>query len=412
MTDDIIITKTRLRALKEHDARERAAREIMDGVVSINSDAPRHPSLKFTSAVTLNILHIFRSMGGFGLHEPDEVTLEGLKKKKLAFRAFYNPDIASRARRPLLDTLYEESETIPKGALRPIFINSGHYPNQNALAALRQQYASSANQFIGEATTIQTLMREAAGEVTEFNGHKLTREQRISLFLYREVEGEFTVRTNNNLMLREEVVHSLQTMLKVPYRLMRSGLMAQHDTPAFLKRTLIQSRAEQTAKRDADEETAFERAERRLNYLWNDREMQARLDKVFCEAGVFPKNTQEAMRLLEDLGLALGGIKDLQHRSIWERSMIKGHCSRALAELNYAMIAGFPDGVTDFFKDVALPYHIAQTARVNSFDKDYSIVKQYGFEYHEQKYTRPDSAEKRIHGLKPIGRAAIPFAPK
>ncbi len=394
-----------------HDARERVAHALLDEVVAINPDAPRQPSLKYTSAVTYNILHLMRGVGGFAVQEPSEEQQEKLKKKKLPFRAFRNPDIASRARRPLLDSLLEEGEAITKRTVRPVFINTAHYPDQTTLSKLRDNYKKQANQFIDADTNIRDLLHEAAGEVTAYNGHKLSREQRIALYLYREVDGNFTVRTNNGLMLREEIVHSLQSMLKVPYLLMRKTLVAHHDTPDFLKGILAHSRAAQTAKRDADEETPYERAQRRLNYLWNDREMQARIDKVFCEAGIFPTSSSDAIEQLRGLGLTLGGIRDLQHCGIWERSRINGHYSRALAELNWAIIAGFPDGAPDYFKEVVLPYHIAQVARVNSFDKDYEVVQRYGFEFDPLKTTTDDGKEKTIHRLKPMAKGAASFTP-
>ncbi len=365
--------------------REHYADWLFDRVVDSQRKAPIVPTLE-SPAVSVSFLHAWNGVGGFLLCPPSDADLKVLTDQRVEFRSFRNEAVATRARRIPYKSLLANDEAMPEGLLSPLFLNAAHYPGQQHLETLRHRVYADASALLNHAVM-------HAGEELTGCEQALSREQRIALFMYREVDGNFTVGINNALTLREELFHTLQKMLKVSYSYMSHLMLQDADTPALVSAVLKKSKGEQISNRNAGLETPYERMERRLGYLLSDRELQARLDKICVEIGKVPGPYEDPVEFFEKVGLALGGIKDFEGcgNSIWERSMIAGRPSRALAELNFAITAAFPDGISDFFRNVALPYHAAQVVRVNSFDSKYEMIKYYGF--------------KRSKAFKDVGKA-------
>ncbi len=374
--------------------REHFADQLFDRVMDMQRHAPPAPTIQ-SPVYIANLLHVWNGVGGFLLAQPNQADAEKLANLHVEFRSFNNPALATRARRVPYSKLLANDQPANSDLVSPLFLNAAHYPDQTHLAALRHKIYQDATAVLN-ADLLCDALDNARREVTGATP-PLTPQQRIAMFLYREVDGNYTVGINNALTLREELFHTFQSMLDVSRTYMSHKMLQDTGISPFIASVLSRSKAEQIDNRNAGTETAYQRMERRLGYLLSDRELQARIDKVCVEIGRVPEAIEDPAEFLQNLGLALGGIKDLQAsgNSIWERSIIGGKASRAMAELNFAIVAAFPDGITDHFRNVALPYHMAQVVRVNSFDANYNVAKQYGFE-RSKAYKPVDNGKKKL----------------
>lgn len=378
--------------------REHFADQLFDRVMDTQRNAPTAPTLQ-SPAYIANLLHVWNGVGGFLLTQPNKDDAKQLAELRVEFRSFKNPALATRARRVPYSKLLANDEPARPDFVSPLFLNAAHYPDQRQLAALRHTIYQDATTVLN-ADLLFDALADARDEVTQATP-KLSPQQRTAMFLYREVDGNYTVGINNALTLREELFHTFQTILNVSRSYMSHEMQSDAQTSPFIASVLSRSKSEQIDNRNTGKETAYQRMERRLGYLLSDRELQARIDKVCVEIGRVPEAMEDPAEFLQGLGLALGGLKDLEGHggSIWERSIIGGKPSRAMAELNFAIVAAFPDGVSQHFREVALPYHMAQVVRVNSFDAKYEMARRYGFQRSKAYRTGRDGTSKLLRGL-------------
>lgn len=392
------IHPTLAHASKQRALREHFADHLFDRVIGTQRNPPLAPTLQ-SPAYIANLLHVWNGVGGFLLARPNKADMEKLAELLVEFRSFKNPALATRARRVPYSKFSADDRPANPNFVSPLFLNAAHYPDQDHLAALRHTIHRDAT-LVLNADFLHDALDHARDEVTQPT-QKLSPQQRIAMFLYREVDGNFTVGINNALTLREELFHTFQSILNVSRGYMSNEIQHDAETSPFIVSVLNRSRAEQIDARNAGTETAYARMERRLGYLLSDRELQARIDKVCVEIGRVPEAMEDPAEFLSQLGLALGGMKDLEGvgNSIWERSIIAGKPSRAMAELNFAIVAAFPDGVSQHFREVALPYHMAQVVRVNSFDDQYDMARRYGFQRSKSYKTGVDGKQRVLRGL-------------
>ena len=341
MKNGLMLDTTQLDHIAEHHRpREISFFGVLNELALLNPEPPSELCER-NRATEIDFDTLFEMTGGYLTQNP---TLPPPQNRTIYIRAYKNADIATRAS--------TKKKTYPN----TIFINTAHVEDPYLLTSLREGYGDAARQL-------------ARSDIAD---HFIS-----PVLLYGQLEGNADVRTVYRLTFREELFHLKQEDTGVDANMKRIELSVHPDVPYFMRHILGKSQMELRKKRKAGTETPFDRFERRLNYLWKDREFQAKLDKVFCEYGRTPNDMRDALRIFDDIGLATGGYQSLRATDLMEASYIHGKPSRALAELNFALVSVFPHGVPQRIMTQVIAYHLGHVMRLNG---DADAMLKMGFE--------------------------------
>ena len=363
---------------------------LINALIFHNPEPPPEPTTVGITPIIISLKDAFISVRGASRkHKP--VYLDDLEQTPVLYGLYDRPTSPARAKRLNRKRLLALGITPPEGINHFIFFNRFRVKPPKPVLATTDGTAVvdakkpapptrkkiSLEPFLKGITDIPSLRSLSSQEIT-VRDIILQTEQRIALYLYRiflKKPANYDRRMRDTH--REEVLHCIQGVRKVPDTYMINCLAQQDGASAFFKGLVQTPLDEHRRDRDDRDATTLNDIWGKYAALWHDREFMAKLDKVLLRSKVFPETREDIVPMLKDLGLALGGLNDLEQTPLWDRWKVKDKVSVSLAELNIAIVSAFPDGAPPFFLEQALPYYIAMIDYTQR--GDFTAFRDYGF---------------------------------